>query len=89
MATEYRCKDMLIDWIENCVSRFGQHETALMIQNASENGISLAVSLKPSAKQEQVTQFLSEMLNYMEEAGEFTREQMMEAMEMEETYEPI
>ena len=88
-ARAFRCKDMLISWVNRCVSVSGEHATAQMIQTAAENGIALGIALSPSDKQEKVSQFLSEMLSYMEEAGQFTKDEIMEAMEMEETYEPV
>ena len=89
VSNNYQCRSIILNWLEDCISRFGTHETAIMIQTAAQNGVGLGISIMPSDKQDKVHEFLSEMLNYMEEAGEFTREQMMEAMEMEETYEPI
>ena len=89
VSNNYQCRPIILNWLEDCINRFGTHETALMIQNAAQNGVGLGISIMPSDKQDKVHEFLSEMLNYMEEAGDFTREQMMEAMEMEEDYEPI
>lgn len=89
IATEYKCRDLLISWIERCESQFGAHETAVMIQTAAENGVGLGISIKPSDKQETVSRFLSEMLSFMSEVGQFTKDEMMDALEMEESYEPI
>lgn len=89
IATEYKCRDLLIAWVDRCVAQFGEHETAQMIQTASENGVALGISIKPSDKQEAVSRFLSEMLSFMAEVGQFTIEEMMDALEMEESYEPI
>lgn len=88
-ATEYKCRDLLITWIERCEAQFGEHETAQMIQTAAENGVALGVSIKPSDKQEVVSRFLSDMLSFMAEVGQFTKDEMMDALEMEESYEPI
>ena len=89
LATEYKCRDLLISWIERCEGQFGAHETAVMIQTAAENGVGLGISIKPSDKQETVSRFLSEMLSFMSEVGQFTKDEMMDALEMEESYEPI
>ena len=89
LSIEYKCRDLLISWIERCEGQFGAHETAVMIQTAAENGVGLGISIKPSDKQETVSRFLSEMLPFMSEVGQFTKDEIMDALEMEESYEPI
>lgn len=89
VGANYRCRDLMLSWIERCEDQFGAHETAVMIQTAAENGVALGVSVMPSDKQETVSRYLSEMLSFMVEVGQFTKDEMMDALEMEESYEPI
>lgn len=79
----------ILSWLQSCIMTYGEHETAVMIQNAAKAGLILGITVRPSEKEEKVASFLSEMLNYMAEAGDFSREQMMEMMESMESYEPV
>lgn len=86
-AGHFRAKDYILSWLNSCIITYGEHETALMIQNASKAGLILGITVRPSDREEVIASFLSEMLNFMAEAGDFSRQQMMEMMESMESYE--
>ena len=85
-ATGFRCAKLIIGWLYSVIGRYGEHETAKMIQEAGKNGLQLGVTVRPSDKEEVIANFLSEMLNFMAEVGEFSRDEIMRALEEEEVF---
>ena len=75
----------LMNWIDAVISSQGEHETAVMLQSASEAGVHL--ERKQSYSDAGINSYISEMMNYLVEAGDFTKAEIMEAMEYEESYE--
>ena len=75
----------LMNWINAVIASQGEHETAVMLQSASEAGVHL--ERKQSYSDAGVNSYISEMMDYLSEAGDFTKAEIMEAMEYEESYE--
>ena len=77
--------DMLMNWINSVIRSQGEHETAIMIQKAAEAGIHL--ERKDSYDPVKVLNYTYKMMDFLGEAGDFTKAEIMEAMEYEESYE--
>ena len=75
----------LRNWIDAVIANQGEHATAVMLQGASEAGVHL--ERKQSYSDTGLNSYIAEMMNYLVEAGDFTKAEIMEAMEYEESYE--
>lgn len=78
-------RNKLNSWLNTLVSRFGEEQVAQMITQAMEDGVELTV--KDSYFTEKVSDYMQKMMDYLPEAGEFTKAEIMEALEEEELYE--
>lgn len=76
----------LVNWFDAVRASQGDRATAEMIQKAQENGIGL--ERKDSYDSNKVQEYIAEMMNYLPEAGDFTKQEIMDALEYEESYEP-
>ena len=84
-AYNQQARNKLNSWINTLVSRFGEEQVAQMITDAMEDGVELTV--KDSYFTEKVSDYMQKMMDYLPEAGEFTKADIMEALEEEEIYE--
>lgn len=87
IAEYYNSANTILNWLARVIGQYGTHATAKMIQKGAEAGVALNVSIKPSDGQGKVEAFLAELLSFMEEIGEFGKDEMMDALEAEEYYE--
>lgn len=78
--------NILSNFYGRIVNQYGEHEVAQMLQNASEAGVVL--QQKDTYDHSKVTEYVNELLDYLPEAGDFTRAEIMEALEFDEAYEP-
>ena len=76
----------LVNWFDAVRASQGDRATAEMIQKAQEAGIGL--ERKDSYDSNKVQEYIAEMMNYLPEAGDFTKQEIMDALEYEESYEP-
>lgn len=87
-ASYYRSAPALLNWLDRTISEIGQVETANLLQRAYQLGVGLGISIKPSDDQEAVDKFISQLIDYMAEDNPFTADEMMQAMESGDFYEP-
>ena len=78
-------KNKLNSWLNTLVGRFGEEDVAQMITQAMEDGVELTV--KDSYFTEKVSDYMQKMMDYLPEAGEFTKQDIMESLEEEDLYE--
>ena len=87
-AYNEKAKEKLNGWLDTLLNQYGNDDVAQMITTAIENGVELTV--KDSYFVEKVSDYMQKMMDYLPEAGEFTKESIMESLEEEDIYtEPI
>ena len=77
--------ERLKNWLNATIQSQGEHDTAVMLSQAAEDGVLL--ERKDSYSSAKVNEYISAMLNYLPEAGEFTKAEIMESLEYDESYE--
>ena len=76
--------NLLLSWLDKILATNDVHDVATMLNDGAEAG--LVVSYQIVYSQDKLTQYMSEMLDYLPEAGELFKAEMMDAMEEEEDY---
>lgn len=76
--------NLLLSWLDRILSTNDAHDVATMLNDGAEAG--LIVTYQIVYSQDKLTQYMSEMLNYLPEAGELFKAEMMDAMEEEEDF---
>lgn len=79
-----RASTLLLNWLDRILQTNDAHDVALMLQNGAEAG--LIVTYQIVYSQDKLTQYMSEMLDYLPEAGPLFKAEMMDALEQEEDY---
>lgn len=77
--------ERLKNWLNAVINQQGEHATAVMLAQAAEDGVLL--DRKDSYSAAKVNEYISQMLNYLPEAGDFTKADIMESLEYDESYE--
>ena len=77
--------ERLKNWLNATIQSQGEHDTAVMLSQATEDGVLL--ERKDSYSSAKINEYISAMLNYLPEAGEFTKAEIMESLEYDESYE--
>lgn len=77
--------ERLKNWLNAVINNQGEHATAVMLAQAAEDGVLL--DRKDSYSSAKVNEYISQMLNYLPEAGDFTKADIMESLEYDESYE--
>lgn len=76
--------NLLLSWLDRILATNDAHDVATMLNDGAEAG--LIVTYQIVYSQDKLTQYMSEMLDYLPEAGELFKADMMDAMEEEEDY---
>lgn len=76
--------NLLLSWLDKILATNDVHDVATMLNDGAEAG--LIVTYQIVYSQDKLTQYMSEMLDYLPEAGELFKAEMMDAMEEEEDY---
>lgn len=79
-----RASDLLLVWLDKILATNDAHDVATMLNDGAEAG--LIVTYQIVYSQDKLTQYMSEMLNYLPEAGPLFKAEMMDALEEEEDY---
>jgi len=80
-----RASNLLLTWLDRLLATNDAHDVAIMLQEGAENGEIVTYQIVYS--QDKLMNYMSNMLDYLPEAGTLFKEEMMEAMELEEAYE--
>lgn len=75
----------LSEWLERLISTYGEDDVAIMLNEGAENG--LIVTYQIVYSQDKMTQYIAEMINYLPEAGEFQKQEILDAFEGMEDWE--
>lgn len=88
MLKEYNeeASQKLVNWLDAVRASQGDKAVAEMIQQAQEAGVGL--ERKDSYDSNKVQEYIGAMMDYLPEAGDFTKQEIMDALEYEESYEP-
>lgn len=72
-------------WVDQLISRFGLDDVAEMIENAAADGVLITYkeAYVPGARDN----YISDMMDYLPDSGDLTKEQIFEAMEEMERYD--
>lgn len=76
--------NLLLSWLDRILATNDAHDVATMLNDGAEAG--LIVTYQIVYSQDKLTQYMSEMLNYLPEAGPLFKAEMMDAMEQEEDF---
>lgn len=76
--------NLLLSWLDKILTTNDVHDVATMLNDGAEAG--LIVTYQIVYSQDKLAQYMSEMLDYLPEAGELFKAEMMDAMEEEEDY---
>lgn len=76
--------NLLLSWLDRILATNDVHDVATMLNDGAEAG--LIVTYQIVYSQDKLTQYMSEMLDYLPEAGPVFKAEMMDAMEEEEDF---
>lgn len=76
--------NLLLSWLDRILATNDVHDVATMLNDGAEAG--LIVTYQIVYSQDKLTQYMSEMLDYLPEAGPLFKAEMMDAMEQEEDF---
>lgn len=76
--------NLLLSWLDKILATNDAHDVATMLNDGAEAG--LLVTYQIVYSQDKLTQYMSEMLDYLPEAGSLFKAEMMDAMEEEEDF---
>lgn len=79
-----RASNLLLSWLDKILASNDAHDVATMLNDGAEAG--LIVTYQIVYSQDKLTQYMSEMLNYLPEAGPLFKAEIMDALEEEEDY---
>lgn len=75
----------LNNWLNNLLSRHSADDVAIMLNEGAENGV--IVNYQIVYSNDKLNNYISEMLDYLPEIGEFSKAEIMDAFEQDEDYE--
>lgn len=77
--------NLLSNWLDRIIATNGIEDTAIMLNEGAENGNVVTYQIVYS--NEKLTQYITAMMDYLPEAGDFFKEEMLEAFESMEDWE--
>lgn len=79
-----RASNLLLSWLDRILETNDEHDVATMLNDGAEAG--LIVTYQIVYSREKLTQYMSQMLDYLPEAGPLFKAEIMDAMEEEEDF---
>lgn len=80
-------RNELTRWLNAIIAQTSEHETAVMLDRGAENG--LILTYKFVYNRQLLFEYMANMIDYLPEVGEFTKESIMDAVQTEEDYEDV
>lgn len=80
-----RASNLLLSWLDKLLQTNDTHDVATMLNEGAEAGNIVTYQIVYS--QDKIFQYMSNMLDYLPEAGSLFKEEIMDAMEQEEDFE--
>ena len=82
-----RASSLLLSWLNRILQTNDEHDVAVMLNDGVEAGNIVTYQIVYSS--DKLYEYMSNMLDYLPDQGELFKEEIMDAMEMEEDYNPI
>ena len=79
-----RASNLLLSWLDRILATNDEHDVATMLNDGAEAGVIVTYQIVYS--QDKLTQYMSEMLDYLPEAGPLFKAEIMDAIEQEEDF---
>lgn len=79
-----RASELLLGWLERILQTNDVHDVAIMLNDGAEAGNIVTYQIVYSV--DKLHEYMSNMLDYLPEAGPLFKAEMMDAMEMEEDF---
>lgn len=79
-----RASNLLLGWLDRLLQTNDEHDVAIMLNDGAEAGNIVTYQIVYS--QDKIFQYMSNMLDYLPEAGLLFKEEIMDAMEEEEDF---
>ena len=79
-----RASELLLGWLDRILQTNDIHDVAIMLNDGAEAGNIVTYQIVYST--DKLYEYMSNMLDYLPEAGTLFKEEMMDAMEMEEDF---
>lgn len=79
-----RASNLLLSWLDRILATNDEHDVAIMLNDGAEAGNIVTYQIVYSV--DKLYEYMSNMLDYLPEAGPLFKEEMMDAMEMEEDF---
>ena len=79
-----RASELLLDWLDRILQTNDVHDVAIMLNDGAEAGNIVTYQIVYSV--DKLHEYMSNMLDYLPEAGPLFKAEMMDAMEMEEDF---
>lgn len=79
-----RASDLLLSWLDRILATNDEHDVAIMLNDGAEAGNIVTYQIVYSV--DKLHEYMSNMLDYLPEAGPMFKAEMMDAMEMEEDF---
>ena len=76
--------NLLLSWLDRILATNDAHDVATMLNDGAESGVIVTYQIVYS--QDKLTQYMSEMLDFLPEAGPLFKAEIMDAMEEEEEF---
>ena len=76
--------NLLLSWLDRILATNDAHDVATMLNDGAESGVIVTYQIVYS--QDKLTQYMSEMLDFLPEAGPLFKAEIMDAMEEEEDF---
>lgn len=79
-----RASNLLLSWLDRILATNDEHDVAIMLNEGAEAGNIVTYQIVYSV--DKLHEYMSNMLDYLPEAGPLFKAEMMDAMEMEEDF---
>lgn len=79
-----RASELLLGWLDRIIQTNDTHDVAIMLNDGAEAGNIVTYQIVYSV--DKLYEYMSNMLDYLPEAGPLFKAEMMDAMEMEEDF---
>lgn len=79
-----RASELLLGWLDRILQTNDEHDVAIMLNDGAEAGNIVTYQIVYST--DKLYEYMSNMLDYLPEAGTLFKEEIMDAMEMEEDF---
>ena len=82
-----KASELLLRWLDNILNENDEHSVAIMLQEGAEHGN--IVTYQIAYNTNILYQYMSNMIDYLPDQGELFKENLMNALELEEDYNEL